>query len=67
MKVRDVIRRLQTAGWSLDRQQGSHRQFKHPRKRGTVTVSGGRNDDIAPGTLASIEQQIATATATEDV
>jgi predicted RNA binding protein YcfA (HicA-like mRNA interferase family) len=38
MKVRDVIKMLEQDGWYLDRTPGSHRQFKHPLKRGLVTV-----------------------------
>jgi predicted RNA binding protein YcfA (HicA-like mRNA interferase family) len=41
----------------LDRQKGSHRQFKHPSKPGVVTVPGKPGDDIAPGTLASMFKQ----------
>ena len=26
-------------GWFITRQKGSHRQFKHPSKRGLVTVN----------------------------
>jgi predicted RNA binding protein YcfA (HicA-like mRNA interferase family) len=40
MKVRDVIRLLEVDGWVLVRQRGSHRQFKHAIKPGTVTVAG---------------------------
>ena len=40
MKVRDVIRVLEADGWYQVRMRGSHRQFKHPAKRGLVTVSG---------------------------
>ncbi|WP_373524921.1 type II toxin-antitoxin system HicA family toxin [Nostoc sp.] len=29
MKVREVIKRLKADGWYLDRNKGSHRQFKH--------------------------------------
>jgi predicted RNA binding protein YcfA (HicA-like mRNA interferase family) len=31
--------------------KGSHRQFHHPTKPGTVTVSGKSSVDIPPGTL----------------
>jgi predicted RNA binding protein YcfA (HicA-like mRNA interferase family) len=41
----------------LDRTRGSHRQFKHPHKRGLVTVAGKPNDDLAPGTKNSILKQ----------
>lgn len=36
MKVREVMRLLTDDGWVLARQSGSHRQFKHPTKRGLV-------------------------------
>ncbi|MDM3853739.1 MAG: type II toxin-antitoxin system HicA family toxin [Aphanizomenon gracile PMC649.10] len=32
----------------------SHRQFKHPEKLGTVTVSGKPNIDVPIGTIKSI-------------
>jgi predicted RNA binding protein YcfA (HicA-like mRNA interferase family) len=54
MKVRDVIRLLQQDGWSHVRTRGSHRQFQHPVKPGTVTVAGKLGVDIPPGTLNSI-------------
>lgn len=37
--------------------EGSHRQFKNPTKRGTVTVAGKPSLDIPPGTLNSILKQ----------
>jgi predicted RNA binding protein YcfA (HicA-like mRNA interferase family) len=40
MKVKEVIRLLESEGWRLARIKGSHRQFKHVQKSGTVTVSG---------------------------
>ena len=57
MKVRIVIRLLLEDGWRQVGQSGSHRQFKHPIKPGRVTIAGKPNDDIAPGTLRSIERQ----------
>ena len=57
MKVRDVIRLLEDDGWYLARTRGSHRQFKHPTKSGTVTVSGNPGVDVPPGTLNSILKQ----------
>lgn len=57
MKVRDVIRLLEQDGWQLVATRGSHRQFKHPRKPGRVTVPGKMNDDLAPGTLNSVWKQ----------
>jgi predicted RNA binding protein YcfA (HicA-like mRNA interferase family) len=42
----------------LVRQKGSHKQYKHPSKKGLVTVSGHKpSDEIAIGTLSSILKQ----------
>jgi predicted RNA binding protein YcfA (HicA-like mRNA interferase family) len=57
VKVRDVLRRLQSEDWRVVHQVGSHRQFKHPAKPGRVTVSGKPSDDLRPGTYASIKRQ----------
>ncbi|MDE3076082.1 MAG: type II toxin-antitoxin system HicA family toxin [Chloroflexota bacterium] len=58
MKVRDAIRRLEQDGWHLVATRGSHRQFKHLRKPGRVTVAGKPgDDDLAAGTLRSIWKQ----------
>ncbi|MGH9455311.1 MAG: type II toxin-antitoxin system HicA family toxin [Terriglobia bacterium] len=57
MKVRDVVRMLVDDGWYLVRTHGSHHQYKHPVKRGLVTIPGSGNDDLAPGTLNSILKQ----------
>jgi predicted RNA binding protein YcfA (HicA-like mRNA interferase family) len=57
MKVADVQRLLQQDGWLLVAQKGSHRQFKHPSKRGRVTVPGKPSDDLAAGTLQSVLKQ----------
>ena len=47
MKVRKVIKLIEDNGWYLIRTKGSHRQYKHPVKKGVVTVSGNLNDEIA--------------------
>ena len=57
MKIRDVIKLLERDGWELDRQKGSHRQYRHAQKPGLVTVAGKPNADLAPGTLNSIFKQ----------
>lgn len=57
MKVRDVIRLIENEGWFQVAQKGSHRQFRHPTKRGKVTVPGKMSDDIRVGTLRSILRQ----------
>jgi predicted RNA binding protein YcfA (HicA-like mRNA interferase family) len=53
---RDVIRELRKDGWYEVSQMGSHKQFKHPTKKGRVTVPH-PNRDIPIGTLSSIEKQ----------
>jgi predicted RNA binding protein YcfA (HicA-like mRNA interferase family) len=35
---REIITKLKKDGWKLDRVKGSHHQFVHPTKPGTVTV-----------------------------
>lgn len=57
MKVRDVIKRIEADGWEHTRTKGSHHQFKHPTKPGTVTVAGKPSLDLPPGTLHSILKQ----------
>ena len=57
MKVRDIIKQIEADGWFLVRTRGAHRQFHHPTKPGTVTVSGHPADDIHPDTLKSIFRQ----------
>lgn len=57
MKVRDVIRMIENDGWIHVRTKGSHRQFRHSVKPGTVTVSGKLGVDVPIGTLNSILKQ----------
>ncbi len=57
MKVRAVIKRLETDGWYRIRSKSGHRQFKHPTKQGRVTVAGQLGVDIPIKTLKSIWKQ----------
>jgi predicted RNA binding protein YcfA (HicA-like mRNA interferase family) len=57
MKVRDIIKRLESEGWRQIAQKGSHRQFRHAVKPGKVTVNGHPGDDIQGGLLHSIWRQ----------
>ncbi|NJO81900.1 MAG: type II toxin-antitoxin system HicA family toxin [Blastochloris sp.] len=57
MKVRDIIRVIERDGWYFVRQRGSHRQYHHPVKAGTVTVSGHPSDDLPRGTERNILRQ----------
>lgn len=57
MKVREAIKLIERDGWYLARTRGSHRQFKHARKLGLVTIAGHPSVDIPRGTLNSILKQ----------
>jgi predicted RNA binding protein YcfA (HicA-like mRNA interferase family) len=57
VKVRELIRLLEDDGWRLARTRGSHRQFKHDTKIGTLTVSGKSGVDVPTGTLHAILKQ----------
>ena len=49
MKVRVVIKMIEKDGWYLVRQKGSHKQYKHPDKKGLVTIAAHKlSDDIKP-------------------
>jgi predicted RNA binding protein YcfA (HicA-like mRNA interferase family) len=55
--VREIIRRIEEDGWFMVRQVGSHRQYHHPSKRGTVTVAGKLSTELPPKTLKSVLRQ----------
>ncbi len=57
MKFRELTRLIEADGWYLQRQKGSHRQYRHPTKPGTVTIAGKPNLDVPRGTTASILRQ----------
>jgi predicted RNA binding protein YcfA (HicA-like mRNA interferase family) len=57
VKIREVTKLLESDGWQHVRTKGSHRQFKHPVKKGLVTLAGHPNEDLAPGTLNSVLKQ----------
>ena len=58
MKTREIIKLIEIDGWYEVRQSGSHRQFKHPIKKGLVTVPIHRlSNDLTPGLEKSILKQ----------
>jgi predicted RNA binding protein YcfA (HicA-like mRNA interferase family) len=57
VKVKELIALLEADGWFQVRTKGSHRQYHHRTKPGTVTVAGKPSIDIPPGTLASALKQ----------
>ncbi|HET9570948.1 MAG TPA: type II toxin-antitoxin system HicA family toxin [Bacteroidales bacterium] len=57
LKVKEVIQLIESEGWYLVRQKGSHRQYRHSNKSGTVTIPGNMNDELPPGTINSVFKQ----------
>jgi len=56
--VREIIRMLESDGWVQIASKGSHRHYKHPTKKGKVTVPVHMlSDELRPGTLNSILKQ----------
>ena len=57
IKVRGLIRMLRRDGWELVKIKGDHRQFKHPTKKGKVTVNKKLSDDLDGDLLDNILKQ----------
>ncbi|MCD7840095.1 MAG: type II toxin-antitoxin system HicA family toxin [Erysipelotrichaceae bacterium] len=53
MTVREVVKILKKDGWYQVDSKGSHMQFRHPTKKGKVTVANHKGD-IPIRTLKSI-------------
>lgn len=56
MSSRELIKLLQADGWRLRRTRGSHHQFDHPTKLGTVTVPHPKKD-LGKGLVQAIRRQ----------
>lgn len=56
-KVTEVIKMLKKDGWIECYCKGDHRQFKHPTKKGKVTVRGKLSEDLSQFLLNSIWKQ----------
>ena len=57
VKVKELVALIESDGWFKVRQRGSHRQYHHLTKAGTVTVSGKPSVEIPAGTLNSVLKQ----------
>jgi predicted RNA binding protein YcfA (HicA-like mRNA interferase family) len=53
---RKLIQMLQADGWTLASIEGDHHNFRHPTKRGKVTITHPRKD-MPKGTVLSIYRQ----------
>ena len=56
-KVRDMIKLIEADGWYFVSQRGSHRQYKHPIKKGRVTIPGKPSYELYPDLERSILRQ----------
>jgi predicted RNA binding protein YcfA (HicA-like mRNA interferase family) len=56
MQSRGLIKLLQADGWRLQRTRGSHHQFGHPTKVGTITVPHPKKD-LGKGLVLAILKQ----------
>lgn len=56
-KVKEVIKMLEADGWVEMYTKGDHRQFKHPTKKGKVTVRGKPSETLDQFLLNSIWKQ----------
>lgn len=63
MKYRDLLVMIEKDGWVQVRSSGSHLHFRHPTKKGTVTLPGGGKlgRDVPPGTMRSVLRQAGLA------
>ncbi len=55
-KVKEVVEILEDNGWTLVRQRGSHRIYRHPDSPSAVAVSGRWNETLPVGTLGGIRK-----------
>jgi predicted RNA binding protein YcfA (HicA-like mRNA interferase family) len=46
LKVREIIKMIESDGWLLARTRGSHRQYVHPTTQGVVTIAGSPGADL---------------------
>ncbi len=56
MTSTEFIKLIEADGWELKRTKGSHRQYKHPTKKGTLTVPHPKKD-LPTGTLKNMMKQ----------
>lgn len=56
MKSIEIIRKIERDGWYHKKTTGSHWHFKHPHKKGKITVPHPKKE-MTKKTLKSIEKQ----------
>jgi predicted RNA binding protein YcfA (HicA-like mRNA interferase family) len=55
-KVKEVVAILEDNGWTLARESGSHRTYKHPDHALVITVSGHWNSTMPVGIVSHIRR-----------
>lgn len=58
MKYREAVRFLTRRGWEHVRSNGSHHQFKHPDREGTLTVTGRRSSEEVTRDVKKLIEQM---------
>jgi predicted RNA binding protein YcfA (HicA-like mRNA interferase family) len=61
LKIKKIIRLVEKDGWYLVRTTGSHRHYKHPVKKGIVTIAGHPDIEMAKKTLNCVLKQAGLA------
>ncbi len=56
LNSKDIIKMIEADGWQLIRAKGSHHHFKHPVKKGLVTIPHPKRT-LPKGTVANILKQ----------
>ncbi len=57
LKVRDVIKAIEEAGWVHRDTTGDHRNYKKPGERYIITVPGKPSDDVSPGVISDMRRK----------
>jgi len=58
MTFRQIEKIVKADGWyRIKSNGGSHRQYRHPTKKGKVTIAYHASDTIPPGTISNILKQ----------
>lgn len=54
MQVQEILEILQSDGWYIIEQRGSYRQYKHPHKKGRISIAANPNYDLEKDSINSI-------------
>jgi len=58
VKIKEIIKRLESEGWVLVRQKGSHKQYKNTTKPDLITIPDhGGNKEPSIGVLNDIKKK----------